>query len=232
MSVIMPPKVKRVPKRGQPTTAAATSQKQQRLKGKKRDRDPVVESVEEGSGEEPNAEAIELSLSDCDTDIEPQGSDLEDRHQAKLGEEVAPKREMTRDLDLMFSKHLKVNFKKSNKATLMTGHWCLTFLSLALRGHTAISDLHSHGIVTHYHSPLIAFTHSLALSPPARYLHRTAEGIPQELQRERGRPESEAFAMATAGANANGRRSARAVGLTQTEITLRQDDKGETQKLD
>ncbi|KAH9028151.1 hypothetical protein EDB85DRAFT_1892712 [Lactarius pseudohatsudake] len=101
------------------------SQKQQGPKGKKCDHDPV-ESVEEDSDEEPNAEAVDLGVSDPDTDIEQQRSDLEDRHQAKLGEEVAPKREMTRDLDLMFSEHLKVNFKKNDKATLMTGRWCLT----------------------------------------------------------------------------------------------------------
>ncbi|KAH9175689.1 hypothetical protein EDB89DRAFT_2135618 [Lactarius sanguifluus] len=156
----MPPKVKRVLKRGRPTTAAATSQKRQvhnisssddseatkqsskrqRLKGKKHDCDPVVESVEEGSGEEPNAEAIELGLSDCDTDIE--GSDLEDWHQAKLGEEVAPKRKTTRDLDLMFSERLKVNFKKSDKATLggfKVGHYWSIFILLIF---TLSQDLH------------------------------------------------------------------------------------------
>ncbi|KAH9012747.1 hypothetical protein EDB84DRAFT_1444553 [Lactarius hengduanensis] len=148
---VMPPKVKRVPKRkrGRPTTGEDSTsrkrqacdndditssedsevtkqpQKRQGPKGKKRNRDPV-ESVEEDSDEEPNAEAVDLGVSDPDTDIEQQRSDLEDRHQAKLREEVAPKRETTRDLDLMFSERLKVNFKKNNKATLMTGRWCLT----------------------------------------------------------------------------------------------------------
>ncbi|KAH9180288.1 hypothetical protein EDB89DRAFT_2118953 [Lactarius sanguifluus] len=37
-------------------------------------------------------------------------------------------------------------------------------LGPASRGHTAISDSHSHGVVTHYRSPSITFTHSLALS--------------------------------------------------------------------
>ncbi|KAH9048055.1 hypothetical protein EDB84DRAFT_1434537 [Lactarius hengduanensis] len=131
----MPPKVKRVPKgKGVDLQLVKTQQvKNGRRatmttsgpKGKKRDRDPV-ESVEEDSDEEPNTEAVDLGVLDPDTDIEQQRSNLEDWHQAKLREEVAPKRETTRDLDLMFSECLKVNFKKNDKATLMTGCWCLT----------------------------------------------------------------------------------------------------------
>jgi hypothetical protein len=53
-------------------------------------------------------------------------SDLEECHQAHIGEELATKGETTKDLDLMFSSRVKVNFWKGGEGKLMTGHWCMT----------------------------------------------------------------------------------------------------------
>ncbi|KAH8980299.1 hypothetical protein EDB86DRAFT_2835420 [Lactarius hatsudake] len=100
-------------------------QKRQKQKGKKCTsvHIPVeVESVDKGSDKESNEpEAIELGASDPGN----AGSDLEDQHQALLGEELATKSETMKDLDLMFSGWVKVNFWKSDKDTLMIGRWCL-----------------------------------------------------------------------------------------------------------
>ena len=35
------------------------------------------------------------------------------------------KGDMTKDLDLMFSKWVKVNFRKGKQATLVKGRWCM-----------------------------------------------------------------------------------------------------------
>ena len=44
-----------------------------------------------------------------------QGGDLKKQYQARIGEELAMKGDMTKDLDLMFLKRVKVNFRKGNK---------------------------------------------------------------------------------------------------------------------
>lgn len=53
-------------------------------------------------------------------------SDLEEQHQARIGDVLSTKGETTKDLDLMFSKRVKVNFKKHGKDELVMGRWCTT----------------------------------------------------------------------------------------------------------
>jgi hypothetical protein len=123
-------------------------QKRQRQKGKGKRPVPIpVESVEERSGEEsdgpellnvdtlePENDAGHEHVWVCSLHIRPhvlidgpqQASDLEEKHQAKIGGELATKGETTKDLDLMFSKRVKVNFRKSGKETLVKGRWCIT----------------------------------------------------------------------------------------------------------
>lgn len=55
-----------------------------------------------------------------------QGSDLKEQHQARIGKELAMKGDKTKDLDLMFSNRVKVNFRKGDKQTLTKGRWCMT----------------------------------------------------------------------------------------------------------
>jgi hypothetical protein len=54
-----------------------------------------------------------------------QRGDLDEQHQANIGKELATKHDTTKDLDLMFSQPVKVNFKNGTKATLLKGRWCL-----------------------------------------------------------------------------------------------------------
>jgi hypothetical protein len=55
-----------------------------------------------------------------------QRGELDEEHGATIGGLLATKADTTKDLDLMFSKRVKVNFRKDNKGTLLNGRWCLT----------------------------------------------------------------------------------------------------------
>jgi hypothetical protein len=55
-----------------------------------------------------------------------QRGELDEEHGATIGGLLVTKADTTKDLDLMFSKRVKVNFRKDNKGTLLNGHWCLT----------------------------------------------------------------------------------------------------------
>jgi hypothetical protein len=49
--------------------------------------------------------------------------DLDERHQAKIGAQLVTKGDSTKDLDLMFVKHGKVNF--GDGAGALKGRWCI-----------------------------------------------------------------------------------------------------------
>jgi hypothetical protein len=55
-----------------------------------------------------------------------QRDELDEEHGPTIGVLLATKADTTKDLDLMFSKRVKVNFRKDNKGTLLNGRWCLT----------------------------------------------------------------------------------------------------------
>jgi hypothetical protein len=55
-----------------------------------------------------------------------QRGELDEKHQALIGGQLVTKADTTKDLDLMFSKRVKVNFKKGKKETLLNGRWCIT----------------------------------------------------------------------------------------------------------
>lgn len=69
-----------------------------------------------------------------------QEDDLEERHQANIGEELATKGETTKDLDLMFEPKGRVNFRKKGGGggRQLKGRWCMTcklvFHSLSCSG--------------------------------------------------------------------------------------------------
>ena len=49
----------------------------------------------------------------------------DDNHNCDMGSQWKMKGEMMKDLDLMFSKWILVNFKSENKLEKLKGHWCL-----------------------------------------------------------------------------------------------------------
>ncbi|KAH9058015.1 hypothetical protein EDB83DRAFT_2315976 [Lactarius deliciosus] len=95
--------------------------KRPKKKQKSKQRGVPVESVNDSNSEDSDEPEIIEALSDEQYSIR----DLDEQHQSKIGRQLATKGDMTKDLDLMFSKRVRVNFRKGNKDTLLSGRWCL-----------------------------------------------------------------------------------------------------------
>jgi hypothetical protein len=114
---------------------------QKRHRKKKKQATPV-ESVNNSSSDSPEPEVIDDSITEgtgqsvearvvfCKVYTPANGlwqrGDLDEQHQAAIGEHLTAKGDSTKDLDLMFSKKVSVNFRRGGKATLEKGRWCFT----------------------------------------------------------------------------------------------------------